>query len=173
MTILNSLVGADETYWICKLTQNANQRRGTRALEFFETNLERLVLEKKTTINRCGTKTFAVAGGNLRILNLPITQTSDAGPGKSCRTSNSFELLRIGSPKITNLLAWAESREDPQPATVDSCRLRRSRMAGLVHLEGLTQLESFYYPGGTEDQRKEGLAKLQKALPEIARPMCR
>lgn len=100
---------------------------------------------------------------DLRRINLPESQISDAGLAVIAKEVPQLELLRIGSPKITDagLTTVAQMK-----------KLRFLHLievpitdAGLKHLEPMTWLESFYLDGGKATD--EGLSALITALPEL------
>jgi hypothetical protein len=99
----------------------------------------------------------------LRRLNLPNSQISDRGLEVIAKEVPQLELLRLGSPRVT----------DAGLATI--AQLKKLRFlhlldmpitdAGLKHLEQMTWLESFYLDGGAVTDR--GLSSLIEALPEL------
>ena len=99
----------------------------------------------------------------LRRLNLPNSQITDAGLETISSAVPQLELLRLGSPRITD----AGMSEIP--------RLKQLRFLHLIHvpitdaglkpLHEMTWLESFYLDGGKVTD--EGLSELIKKLPEL------
>ena len=99
----------------------------------------------------------------LRRINLPRSQISDRGLEQIVKEVPQLELLRLGSPQIT----------DAGLASIS--QLKKLRFlhlidvpltdAGLKHLEQMTWLESFYLDGGNVTDT--GLSSLIEALPEL------
>lgn len=99
----------------------------------------------------------------LRRLNLPNSQISDRGLEVIAKEVPQLELLRVGSPRITDagLATIAQLNELRFLHLIDV----PITDAGLKHLEQMIWLESFYLDGGAVTDR--GLSSLIKALPEL------
>lgn len=99
----------------------------------------------------------------LRRINLPSSQITDEGLAKIVEVAPQLELLRLGSPHITDAgIAHIGRMETLRFLHLIDVPLTD---AGLVHLEKMTHLESFYLDGGKATD--EGLSALITALPKL------